>query len=281
MSEPIHILSLGAGVQSSTLALMAAAGEVSPMPKAAIFADTQAEPASVYRWLDWLEKQLPFPVRRTTQGDIAEDALTIRTRKDGKGSWSPSGVPHFTIGKDGSFGQGNRQCTADFKLAPIAREQRRLILEHGLKISRKHHSAVIWIGISLDEQHRMKASRVRYVIHRWPLIDLKMRRDDCLRWMRKRGFPEPPRSACVFCPYHSDSEWRRLKTDEPEEFARAIRFEKDYQEVKSKTVGVEFVPFLHRKRIPLDQVDFDASKPDWTQEQLFGMGQECEGMCGV
>ncbi len=62
MSEPIHILSLGAGVQSSTLALMAAAGEVSPMPTAAIFADTQDEPASVYKWLDWLEKQLPFPV---------------------------------------------------------------------------------------------------------------------------------------------------------------------------------------------------------------------------
>jgi hypothetical protein len=49
-----HYLSLGAGVQSSTLALMAAHGEITPMPVAAIFADTQAEPASVYRWLDWL-----------------------------------------------------------------------------------------------------------------------------------------------------------------------------------------------------------------------------------
>lgn len=43
-----HIISLGAGVQSSTLALMAAAGEIAPMPVAAIFADTQDEPASVY-----------------------------------------------------------------------------------------------------------------------------------------------------------------------------------------------------------------------------------------
>lgn len=51
--DPVHILSLGAGVQSSTLALMAAAGEITPMPQAAIFADTQAEPASVYKWLDW------------------------------------------------------------------------------------------------------------------------------------------------------------------------------------------------------------------------------------
>lgn len=69
MNEPIHILSLGAGVRSSILALMAAAGEISPMPTVAIFADTQAEPASVYRWLDWLEKQLPFPVVRATAGN--------------------------------------------------------------------------------------------------------------------------------------------------------------------------------------------------------------------
>ena len=43
----LHILSLGAGVQSSTLALMFARGEVTPMPDCAIFADTGAEPASV------------------------------------------------------------------------------------------------------------------------------------------------------------------------------------------------------------------------------------------
>ncbi len=56
-----NFLSLGAGVQSSCVALMAANNEITPMPDAAIFADTQAEPSSVYEWLDWLEKQLPFP----------------------------------------------------------------------------------------------------------------------------------------------------------------------------------------------------------------------------
>ena len=40
-----RFLSLGAGVQSSTLALMIAHGEV-PMVDAGIFADTQAEPLS-------------------------------------------------------------------------------------------------------------------------------------------------------------------------------------------------------------------------------------------
>ncbi len=55
MNGPIHIISLGAGVQSSTMALMAAHGEIEPMPDAAIFADTQNEPQRVYEWLDWLD----------------------------------------------------------------------------------------------------------------------------------------------------------------------------------------------------------------------------------
>ena len=58
------ILSLGAGVQSSTLALMAAAGEITPMPDIAIFADTGWESAVVYKWLAFLESVLPFPVTR-------------------------------------------------------------------------------------------------------------------------------------------------------------------------------------------------------------------------
>ena len=40
MDDVKVVLSLGAGVQSSTLALMAAKGEVTPMPDVAVFADT-------------------------------------------------------------------------------------------------------------------------------------------------------------------------------------------------------------------------------------------------
>ena len=47
----INVLSLGAGVQSSAMALMAAKGEITPMPDCAIFADTQAEPQSTTIWI--------------------------------------------------------------------------------------------------------------------------------------------------------------------------------------------------------------------------------------
>lgn len=274
MIEPINIISLGAGVQSSTMALMAALGEITPMPQAAIFADTKSEPKSVMVWLDWLENQLPFPVYRVTQRQgLAEDALRIRERKDKKGFWVPSGVPHYSINKDGSHGHGPRQCTHDFKITPIMREARRLMRESGAK------RVVNWIGISLDEAHRMKNSRVKYTSNIWPLIEKRMNRSDCLSWMESKGFPKPPRSACVFCPYHSDREWRRLKNDEPDEFMKAVEFEKSYAAAKAATVWKKMLKvYLHKSCVPLDQVDFSTEEENG-QGNLFG--NECEGMCGV
>jgi hypothetical protein len=40
----LRVISLGAGVQSTTMALMATHGEITLMPDCAIFADTHAEP---------------------------------------------------------------------------------------------------------------------------------------------------------------------------------------------------------------------------------------------
>jgi hypothetical protein len=278
---PFTFLSLGAGVQSSTLALMAAQGEVTPMPNAAIFADTQAEPASVYRWLDWLEAQLPFPVHRVTRGSLTEESLIIRERKDKTGHWSKSLVPAFIENKDGTRGIMGRQCTYSYKVEQLERAARRL---GEVKRGQKEVTVTQWIGISWDEIQRIKPSRVAWSQHRWPLVELRMGRRDCLRWMEQHGYPKPPRSACVYCPFHSDKEWRRLKDEEPEEFARAVKFEKDIQEVKAKTERRRGVPFLHPSLVPLDQVDFrtDIERGQlslWLEEQSFG--NECEGMCGV
>ena len=274
-------LSLGAGVQSSTLALMAAHGEVMPMPDAAIFADTQAEPASVYKWLDWLEGQLPFPVHRVTRGDMTDESLLIKQRKDGTGCWSKSLIPAFIENADGSRGIMGRQCTYSYKVEQLERAARRL---GEVKRGQKETTVTQWIGISWDEIQRIKPSRVPWSQHRWPLVELRMGRRDCLKWMETHGYPKPPRSACVYCPFHSDNEWRRLRDEEPEEFARAIRFEKDLQAVKAKTEKMRGVPFLHPSLVPLDQVDLstDIERGQlslWLDEQSFG--NECEGMCGV
>ncbi len=73
----LRALSLGAGVQSTTLALMAAHGEIGPMPDCAIFADTGWEPQAVYDHLAWLMSPnvLPFPVHIVSDGNIREQLI--------------------------------------------------------------------------------------------------------------------------------------------------------------------------------------------------------------
>ena len=251
------------------MALMAKHGEITPMPKCAIFADTQDEPASVYKWLDWLEKELPFPVYRETAGHLSKRALTLKTAKNGN-IYAPVAIPAYTINPDGSFGINRRDCTQDFKINVLRRKM--------LKLAGKFADVIQWIGISMDECHRMKPSRHVRISNKWPLVEARIRRSGCLQWMRKHGYPKPPRSACIYCPYHSDAEWRRLRAEEPEAFSRAVKFDKDYREMAAKCSTFRAIPYLHNSRVPLDQVDFSTDE-DHGQQVMFG--NECEGMCGV
>lgn len=265
--SPFIVLSLGAGVQSSALALMAAAGDIGPMPQCAIFADTQAEPKGVYDWLDYLEKQLPFPVYRVTAGNLMEASLRVRTSEAGN-KYTKHAVPAFIVDAAGQKGLLMRQCTLDFKITVIIREIAKLRKSAG-----KPH-VTQWIGISLDEARRMKPSRVSYITNEWPLVANRITRRECLAWMEKHGFPTPPRSSCTFCPYHSDAEWRRLKTQDPEGFAQAVEYDERLRE--SLQGVIRGTPYLHASRVPLRNVDFDS---DHGQPELWP--QECEGMCGV
>jgi hypothetical protein len=265
MNKKIHIISLGAGVQSSTMALMAAHGEITPMPECAIFADTMSEPQSVYTWLDWLEKQLPFPVHRISKGDLGVVATTVRTSKTGS-HWSGGQPPIYAIGDSGRPSPMMRQCTTDFKINPI---------QSFYKKNYKKQNVVQWIGISLDEAHRMKPSRNEFVENRWPLIELEMKRYQCIQWMENHGYPKPQRSACYFCPYMGDKEWLRLKTEEPDDFQKAVEFERRMQITKD-AVGFTGEVRLHRSMKWIDEVEFDANK---NQPDMFG--NECSGMCGV
>lgn len=271
MNDPIHIISLGAGVQSSTMALMAAAGEITPMPVAAIFADTQDEPASVYKWLDWLEKQLPFPVHRVTKGKLSDRSCSTGfSKKNNKVSFSS--IPAFVKGSDGYESLIPRQCTRDFKVDPITKEVNRLRRD-SLNVT-----AYQWIGISTDEIYRAKEHRnFPRIQNRFPLMEARLNREQCLAWMKASGHPEPPRSACIYCPYHNNSEWRRLKTTEPEEFQKAVAFEIRFQ-AALKSTSLRGTPFLHRSCKPLSEVDFSTEEE---RGQLNMFNNECEGMCGV
>lgn len=260
----IHVISLGAGVQSSTMALMAARGELTPMPDAAIFADTGAEPQKVYDWLNVLERELPFLVARVARGNLRDEIYgwaAGANRIDAR-------PPFFTSGG----GMLRRQCTQDFKIQPIRKKVRELI---GLKPGQRGPAEIAvtqWIGISTDEAMRMKPSRDHYIAMRWPLIEKGMSRTDCLAWLDSHGYPAPPKSACTFCPYHDNAMWRDMRDNDPESWADALAVDALIRAGDSERW------YLHRDLLPLDQVDLRTAE-EAGQTRLFD--DECEGMCGV
>lgn len=73
-----RVLSLGAGIQSTTLVLLSAEG-VLPKLDAAVFADTGWEPAGVYEHLDRLEREVltpaGIPLYRVNNGNLRDDVL--------------------------------------------------------------------------------------------------------------------------------------------------------------------------------------------------------------
>jgi hypothetical protein len=261
--KEMHVLSLGAGVQSSALALMAAKGELEYMPDCAVFADTQSEPESVYKWLEWLQNQLPFPIHKVSQGNLYEDSLKLFKSKNGN-DYMIGSIPAYIVNEKGQKGIMMRQCTSNYKIKPIY---------SFIKKKYKKTKINMWLGISLDEVQRMKPSRDKWIKNVYPLIDKGMTRLSCLNWMEYNKYPTPPRSSCIFCPYHNDNEWKKLKEEEPDQFQKAVEYEKKYQE-QTRSI-LEGVPYLHNSLKPLDEIDFNSNR----QVDLFN--NECEGMCGI
>lgn len=211
----LTIISLGAGVQSTTMALMAAHGEITPMPDCAIFADTGAEPKPVYEHLEWLMSPnvLPFPVYVVSQGNLTADLLA-GTNSTGQRFAS---IPFHGISPKGTDMMARRQCTSEYKIAPLRRKVREML---GGKTPKG--AVEMWIGISRDEAARAKPSQVQYIENRHPLLDMGMRRWDCLQWLKRNDYPEPPKSSCTFCPFHHNSEWRWLRDNDPTGFLTAV-----------------------------------------------------------
>tara|TARA_Y100001951_G_scaffold83296_1_gene72157 strand:+ start:270 stop:1016 length:747 start_codon:yes stop_codon:yes gene_type:complete len=248
----MKVISLGAGVQSTTMALLAHHNEIEP-PDYALFADTGWEPSVVYKHLDWLQCYLNFPVVVVSAGD-----LKLRLLWDTK--FAP--VPFYTAGG----GMSRRQCTSDYKIRPI----QKFCKPH----SSKDNPVILQIGISIDEWQRMKPSRVKYIKNTWPLFDLEMSRDDCIIWLKKKGYKIPSKSSCLGCPYHNDELWREIKTQYPDEFEETCQID----EAIRNTEGYKQEQYMHRSLKPLRDVDFRTMEE---MGQLNFFTDECEGMCGV
>lgn len=273
MSEPVHIISLGAGVQSSTMALMAAAGEITPMPKCAIFADTGDEPQAVYDWLGKLAAILPLQIEIAYRrnGLPIKGCMERHKLSDFIVEGGFSQIPCFTRSVNGKAAFGKRQCTRHWKINPVHQKIRELL--GAVRKRMESGSVVLWQGISMDEISRMKPSRDAWLTHRFPLIEERMTRGDCVRWLTKHGYPVPPKSACVYCPYKDRARWAADKARGGQEWETVRR-------VDAVLAGRGEYLTADLKRI--DDIDFTKPLPKHDDpRQVLLFNNECEGMCGV
>lgn len=294
----LRVMSFGAGVQSTTLGKMITHGELPPVD-CGIFSDTGWEPRHVYEHLHWLtgcelvttpdgrvtvkpgtyqNAELSFPIHIVSAGDIYTDV--IRSVEEGE---ARVGQPPFYTKSpvDASKGILLRKCTTEYKIEPINRKIRELL---GVGPGQRVPKGVLveqWFGISLDEVQRMKVARDKWIRNRYPLVEdanPPMDRQACLSWMERHGYPEPPKSSCIGCPFHSDAMWRDMKDNHPDEWAQAVRWD---EVIRRGLPGVSSEAYVHKSLIPLKDADLRTVHEKGQMTLWDDFINECEGMCGV
>lgn len=255
----MKVISLGWGVQSFTLAAMVALGELERVDYA-IHADTTHERSETYafaeRWTPWLEEC----------GVVVVVVVATHEKKNIVDKWGGLQIPAYTTTENGA-GQIRRQCTYEWKTKPM----RQWIQEH-----RERQPVELLLGISMDEFQRMKDADVKYITHRWPLIEKRMTRDDCKQWLREHGLEVPPKSSCVFCPYHNQSGWKELYHSGNGDWQKAVAVDEAIRKVRPP-----HDLFLHPSRKPLVDVDLRTPQEKGQMELWANWDAECSGICGV
>jgi hypothetical protein len=253
----LRLLSLGAGVQSTALALLSAEGDLLPRVDGAIFADTGWEPKAVYEHLARLEAVLPFPVYRVAKGNIRDDALDPAHRF--------AMMPLYVRNQDGQEGRARRQCTSEYKLGPISMDERDRALQ--------------------DDTGALKRGDVQYQRLAYPLIEtLGWSRADCEVYLRSRGWTSVAKSACIGCPFHGNAQWRDLRDNHPDEWEDAVEFDAAIRHGSARALaqGQQLRGegmYLHRSLLPLSVAPIDrVTRPERkaAQTDVLGVLREME-----
>jgi hypothetical protein len=241
-------------------------------PDVVIFADTGDEPDYVYRQLDYLKGRLQsigMTLATVQKSSMVEDIY---------GGARFAALPLFTVNTTTKKGFGieaieervgrlKRQCTSEYKIVPIERHIREMLLERGQATRRKNGIYInkgvmveTWLGITLDEAERMRPNRTKWITNRWPLIEKRMTRQDCIKWLQNEGLPVPHKSSCIRCPFHNNNHWQQMKQDYPSDWIKVTTFDDD---LRNGTLRLGATArgrvYLHRDCKPIRGIDFSNS----------------------
>ncbi|WP_252013251.1 hypothetical protein [Vibrio sp. SCSIO 43140] len=244
-SERINVFSSGGGTQSNAMIVLISQG-VLPKPDLVVMSDTEREMTDVFTYqkehIEPLCRRIGLEYLIVQKSDYTNHDIT-----DFKGNNVLPPVFTEWNGRDtnGLCGKQPGYCSDKWKKEVV----RRVCNERFPK-----SQFDMWLGITTDEIRRVKATIGKWQ-NRYPLIELRLSRADAIRVVEKAGLPTPPRSACWMCPNRHDLEWADMKQNAPNDFSKAVLFERELQKDYPHL-------WLHKSGKPIDEVVFSDGQID-------------------
>lgn len=210
----IDVLSFGGGVGSWGYAALVVQGKIRA-PWLAAIVDTGRECPSTWEYIERHKAQLPFELH------IIKQPLPALWSGNG-GSFLPGGYDL----EGGSFLRGF--CSTHWKRDVFRRWMVRVA-----RITRYN----LTFGIHADEWQRMRASPLKSVAYRYPLVDLGITRAECAAAALEVFGELPPRSRCYMCPGQNTEDWAQVKREFPALFAKALKVDAEARRVNLTIFG--------------------------------------------
>ena len=286
-TEPaLRVISLGWGVQSFTMAVMSALGDL-PAVEYAIHSDTRWEKENTYtfaeQWTPWLIEHgvnvvtVHAPVSADLSDANSNNVLIPAYTLSPKGLDPAAYVDGVDYSGDmGSAieyqdGQLRRQCTKRWKIEPI----RRFLLAECRRLNIDPAPGTIeeWLGITMDEWQRAKDADVQYIQHRYPLLEARLTRQDCVNYLQRHSIPVPDKSACKFCPYQNMGAWRAQRRAGGKDWQTAVEIDNLIRDRRPP-----YPLYISRARLPLVEAVSLPEDSGYTQASMIE--EQADDPCG-
>lgn len=249
----MKILSCGAGMQSTALALMSCEKvkepnkyPIVPIYDLIVFCDLGEEPPWVYNQVEFIrnaceEAGILFVILKT---DLHGDYIRNFGKK------RVVSIPFWTLSTEGKKGKMMRNCTLDYKIAAIQKYVRWDVLGYrkGQRTKPKDEKAhEMHIGFSWEERQRCSDNPHRMFYNVFPLVDMELTRADNYAYIRDIWKLETKASACTFCPFHRNYFFKHLKENHQQDYDKLIEFD-ELLETEQPNTAIESKLYVSRSR---------------------------------
>lgn len=260
----MKILSCGAGMQSTALALMACANklirdkrieaekfefkymEKVPIYDAILFCDLGLEPAWVYSQVYFIQQAcewagIPFYI---LESNLYKDYI-----KD-FGNKRVVSIPFWSVDESGKKGKMMRNCTLDYKISIMQKFVRQQLLGYkkGQRTKPEDIKAhEMHLGFSKEEERRCKENPHKMFVNKFPLCEMGLERKDNYAYIKDIWGLETKASACCFCPFHTNYFFKFIKKNNKEEYEKTLEFDQILED-KQKDTKIRSKLYISKSR---------------------------------